>query len=550
MTLKILAVSAEAFPLAKTGGLGDAVSGLAHALGGEGLGVTLLLPAYPGTMSQLRAPREVAVFDDLPGGQARLIAGHCPELDLPVLLLRNDALYDRPGLYLSPQGEVYEDNHIRFAALAHAAARIARGMEGVARPNIVHAHDWHAALTPFLMRQLGVYDVKTVLTLHNLAFQGNFPVACRSEIGVQATENAANALEIYDQINFLAAGIRCADLITVVSHHYAREILTPEFGCGLQELLRGRRDDIISIPNGIDTTEWDPQADRYLRGRPFNAFQLGNKAVCKAELQRAFGLPVDQGATLMAMCSRLTTQKMADIAAEAIPVALQAHPALQVCVMGQGDKGLEHVLRDMAREYPGRCAVWIGFDESRSHLLHAGADILLHGSRFEPFGLTPLYSMRYGTIPIGSRVGGMVDTILDPGPGVPPGAMRTATGVLFRGDTVQDMARAIARAMSLRGRPDIWRAMQTNGMRTDFSWRKASPAYMAAYQCLRPDVPMGRVPEKQRRTLFGPRVLQPGRGYAGVMGPAAPSGVASAMSRQRRSSQDIGVIGGREATVG
>ncbi|TEA77245.1 glycogen synthase GlgA [Allopusillimonas ginsengisoli] len=541
-------MSAEAFPLAKTGGLGDAVSGLAHALSTEGLGVTLLLPAYPGTVSRLRAPRELAVLDGLPGGRASLIGGHCLEIDLPVLLLQNDALYNRTGLYLSPEGDVYGDNHVRFAALSHAAARIAGGIDGIARPHIVHAHDWHAALAPLLIRQQGLDDVKTVLTLHNLAFQGNFPLGSLQDLCMGDEPAACSALELYDQINFLSAGIRCADLITVVSHNYAREILTPEFGCGLQDLLRSRRDDIVSIPNGIDTTEWDPQADRYLRGHPFNAFQLGNKAVCKYELQRAFGLQARADATLMVMCSRLTTQKMADLAAEAIPQALEAHPELQVCVMGQGDKGLEHALRTMAQAYPGRCAVWIGFDEARSHLLHAGADILLHGSRFEPFGLTPLYSMRYGTIPIGSRVGGMVDTILDPGPGVPPGAMRTATGVLFRGETAQDMVRAVARAMSLHRLPDVWRAMQVNGMRADFSWRTASPAYMAAYQSLRPDVIMGRIPEKQRRTLFGPRILQPGRTLAGPAGANATLGVANAMTR-RRSSQDSGTIGGREISA-
>lgn len=548
MTLNILAVSAEGYPLAKTGGLGDAVSGLAHALGQDGVSVTLLLPAYPGTLEQLSTPREVAVIEDLPGGPAVLVAGHCPALNLQVLLLQNDRLFDRDGLYVSPEGEVFADNHVRFAALSCAAALIAQGVDGIARPHIVHAHDWHAALVPLYMRRLGITDVKSVLTLHNLAFQGNFPRECREEIGLALRQgDQSDELDMYDQINFLAAGIRTADIITVVSHNYAREILTPEFGCGLQGLLQGRHADIVSIPNGIDTAEWDPQSDPHLRGHPYSALKMENKKVCKAALQRKFGLAEDADAVLMVMCSRLTTQKMADLAAEAIPAALAAHPGLQVCVMGQGDKALEHSLRDMALAYPGRCAVWIGFDEARSHLLHAGGDILLHGSRFEPFGLTPLYSMRYGTIPIGSRVGGMVDTILDPGPGVPPTAMRTATGVLFRGESPAAMVDAIARTLSLRKLPEIWRSMQSNGMRTDFSWRRATPAYIAAYQSLRPDVSVGRIPEIQRRPFFGPRPLLPSRMAASA--PQVGRNPVGAMRKRGSTGQVVRLIGGREVIV-
>ncbi|SHH42274.1 glycogen synthase GlgA [Pollutimonas bauzanensis] len=524
MALRILAVTSEAFPLAKTGGLGDAVSGLALSVNESGAQVTLLLPAYPSAMAHVSHVTEVAALSGLPGGDAVLLGAYCPELGVQALLLKNDALYDREGYYVAPDGAEYPDNGIRFAALAHAAARIAQGIEGQPRPHIVHAHDWHAALTPLLMHQMQIKDVKSVLTLHNIAFQGVFPMGLADALGIAPRYCTGEGLEFWGQLNFLKAGIRYADLITVVSHNYAREILTPKFGCGLEGVLAARGGDLISIPNGIDTTLWNPQADAYLRGRGFTAEHLGNKALCKGELQRAFGLQEDPHATLMAMGSRLTTQKMADLAAVAIPAALDAHSGLQACIIGQGDHGLEAALRDVAQRYPGRCGVHIGFDEGQAHLLHAGADILLHGSRFEPFGLTPLYSMRYGTIPVASKVGGMADTIIDPGLDRPIGAMQAATGILFEGEQPRDMALALDRAMGLRAHPEIWHAMQVNGMRSDFSWAKAAPAYLSAYQALCPNIALDRIPER-RRSLAPVRIGQMPRANPALA--AARSGLAA-----------------------
>jgi starch synthase len=547
VALNILAVSSEAFPLAKTGGLGDAVSGLSQSLGDCGVRVTLLLPAYPDALNHVRHVRRVAVLQGLPGGDAVLLAAECPELKLPVLLLKNDALYDREGLYSAPDGTDYEDNAIRFAALAHAAAQVARGLDTIARPHIVHAHDWHAALVPLLMHQLGVEDVKTVLTLHNVAFQGVFPMALAEKLGLAERYCNGAGMEFWGQLNFLKAGIRYADLVTVVSQNYAREILTPKFGCGLEGVLAERRGDLVSIPNGIDTALWNPQADEYLHGYGFSADNLANKAVCKRELQRSFGLAQTPGATVMAMGSRLTSQKMADVAVEAIPIALDKHPKLQACVIGQGDKKLERALVEVAQRYPGRCSVHIGFDEAQAHLLHAGADVLLHGSRFEPFGLTPLYSMRYGTVPVGSRVGGMADTILDPGMHRPANAMRSATGILFEGDHPRDMALAIDRAMALRAMPDIWSAMQSNGMRADFSWAKTAPSYLSVYQSLRPDVSLGRIPERYRSILPG-RVWQPAAANAALVG-YLPETAGGALGRRLRKDAQAASTAGHEASA-
>jgi starch synthase len=487
-TTKILIVAAEAFPLAKTGGLGDAITGMARALTQAQTPPTLLLPAYRGVARRLTNPRPVAALTGLPGGNARLLAGVCPQSGLSFLLLENDALYDRPGLYLDENGNEHADNGLRYAALAHAAVRIAQGLPGVPRPDVVHAHDWHAALTPMLLRAAGVHAVKSVLTIHNLAFQGQMPVDDAERLGIPAAYRGESGALAWGRLNFMKAGIRYADRVTTVSHCYAREILTPEFGCGLEAALRerDRTGDLLAIPNGIDAELWDPARDRHLGPLRYTPADLANKRLCKAAAQHEFGLQADPDAALMILCSRLTGQKMADVAAQALPQALDAHPELQVAVLGQGERHLEAALLDLAARYPRRCAVRIGYDEAGAHRLHAGGDVLLHGSRFEPFGLTPLYAMRYGTLPIGSRVGGMADTIEDPGPELPLAAMATATGVLFDGCDPADMTAAISRALHLRQHGTLWRAMQRNAMTTDFSWRPAVAAYQTLFRELAP----------------------------------------------------------------
>jgi len=502
VALKILAVTSEAFPLAKTGGLGDAVSGMAGAIDAMGTDLTIMLPAYRGVRKRLAHAQWLGRLNGLPGGDAHLVGGYCPESGLKILLLENDALYDREGLYLDAAGVEYPDSALRFAALSLAAARVAAGVSGVPVPDVLHAHDWHAALAPLALRQFGVTGVRSVLTLHNVAFQGCYAAGMADQTGIEPSLWASGGLLRGDCINFLHAGIACADKITVVSTNYAQEILTPEFGCGLDGLLRARRADLLAIPNGIDASLWNPASDTYLRGCHFDVGDLRNKALCKRQLQAKFGLNESPRTTLLAMGSRLTGQKMADVAVHALSRALQAHPELQVCVIGCGEKDIEARMRELAERHPGRCAVHIGYSEDIAHLLHAGADVLLHGSRFEPFGLTPLYAMRYGTIPIGSRVGGMVDTIDDPGWTAGDEAMCAATGLLFQGDGEDDMCAAIDRAMRLRGSQTIWRRMQRNAMRKDFSWERAAPAYVQCYQALCHEVE----PMEQRQGSARPSV--------------------------------------------
>ncbi|WP_156414348.1 glycogen synthase GlgA [Bordetella sp. N] len=486
--MKILAVTSEAFPLAKTGGLGDAVSGMARALhAAPGASIGILMPAYRGVLEQLPNAREVARFTDLPGGPARLLMAPCAALGgVPVLLLQNDALYDRDHLYVDASGREFADNPLRFGALAHAAVQIAAGRTRLPRPDIVHAHDWHAGLVPLLLREAGLHDVKSVLTIHNMAFQGVYDMDWAESLGVPEKYLTWDGAEFWGKLSFMKAGLRYADRITTVSYTYAREILTERFGCGLQGLLAARQHELLPVPNGIDAREWDPATDPHLGIYRYSAGEMANKSRNKCELQRRFGLNIDSNAPLLVMGSRLTHQKMADVALHAVQRALDDHPELQVAVLGQGEHALEQEFQRLPHRYPGRCGVRIGFDEDAAHKLHAGADMLLHGSRFEPFGLTPLYAMRYGTIPIGSCVGGMADTISDMGASAGRDAMRSATGVLFDGETVDAMAAAITRTLGLYRRPEIWRAMQHRAMSTDFSWERAAPLYLTLYRSIQP----------------------------------------------------------------
>ena len=511
--IRTLMVAAEAYPLAKTGGLGDAVTGMACAMAQAGIDIDLLLPAYRDVLDRLGGARTVATLEGLPGGPASLVHGVCKASGLSILALRNDALYGREGLYVDDEGNEYADNAIRFAALSHAAVHVARGVPGVPTPHLVHAHDWHAGLVPLLLHAAGVSQVKSVLTLHNLAFQGLFGMEHADAIGLPEAYRGESGAQAWGRINYLKAGIRHADRVTTVSRNYAREILTPAFGCGLDPILKERGNDLLAIANGIDDHTWNPARDPVLGERCYDARDVRNKALCKQALQREFGLEQDPGRVVLGMGSRLTHQKMADVVVHALPLALDAHPELQVAIIGRGDHAIERALVDVAQRYPGRCGVHVGYDEDSGHRLHAGADALLHGSRFEPFGLTPLYAMRYGTIPIGSRLGGMVDTIADPGASSHDEAMRSATGVLFDGDHPQAMAEAIGRALRLHARPAVWRAMQRNGMTTDFSWRSAVEPYARLFREL-----AGALPDAGRvRTLVRP-VAAPG-----LMPVASPS---------------------------
>ncbi|MGA2552635.1 MAG: glycogen synthase GlgA [Burkholderiaceae bacterium] len=480
MTLHVLFVAAEAYPLAKTGGLADVVGGLASALERRAVKVTILMPGYPGAIEDAEDLNLIDAIEGLPGGPAELLLGRMPDSKASVLLLRNDALYRRPGhLYIDSLGRDFSDNALRFGALAHAASLVARGHTHFGRPDLVHAHDWHAGLVPLLLRASGDSAIPTLLTIHNLAFQGNFPIELAPNLGIGAELLTPDGIEFWGQMSFLKAGVRYSDRLSTVSHAYAKEILTPEFGCGFEGLLEDRRNDLVGIPNGVNTEVWNPARDPLIAAR-FDALDRSGKAVCKTALQSLFGLDSDPNGPLLAIGSRLTGQKMADIALVALEGLLLEHTGLQVAVLGTGDREYETRFRELAEHFPSRVGVHIGYDEKLAHSLHAGADMLLHGSRYEPFGLTPLYAMRYGTIPIASRVGGLGDSIIDRGEQDDPAA--NATGILFEGADVAAMTRAVRRALDTFAHPGAWRALQMAGMRADFGWEQSALAYRELYE--------------------------------------------------------------------
>lgn len=482
---RVLLVASEAVPLVKTGGLADVITALAAVLVEHGVDATILMPAYPAAVERASSLRQVGqLFDDLPGGSGRLLLGTLPGSPVSVLLLDTERFARRSGdPYVDEHGNEYEDNALAFGDLAEVAARICAGQTMVPAPHVVHANDWHAGLVPLLLRVRGITGVGSALTIHNLAFQGNVDMSLAGRLGVPADMLHADGVEFWGKLSFMKAGILCADRITAVSDTYAEEILTPRFGHGLDGLLGSRRDALLAIPNGVDTAVWNPARDT-LTARPFSITDMAGKAACKRDLQRQFGLPVEPFAPLLALGSRMTHQKMADVALDALPRLLERHPRLQVVVLGRGDHGYESRFQQLAAEYPARFAVHVGYDEKLAHALHAGADMLLHGTRFEPFGLTPIYAMLYGTIPVASRVGGLCDTVADAGAADAPN--ESANGVLFDGDGADDMSAAVDRALALFAQTRHWQRLQRNAMQADFSWYGPARKYLRMYADIAP----------------------------------------------------------------
>jgi starch synthase len=516
LSLNVLLVASEAVPLAKTGGLGDMVSAYAAALREAGVDAMILIPAYPKALQTVDGLQKVSSVTGLPGGDGALYRGRMPDTGVPVILLRMDHLYAREGLYQDAKGRDYEDNAIRFASLSAAAVKIAEGIRGLKKPDIVHAHDWHSGLTPLLMKRAGMH-AKSVFTIHNLAFQGNYSLSLGAALGVPAKWLAPaltepQSIEFYGALSLMKAGIVHADHVATVSETYAREILTPRFGHLMEGVLQSCAGKLSGIINGIDVNTWDPKSDTQI-AHNYCFDDMRGKHACKRELQQMFGLPTDPFAPVIALGSRMTSQKMADVAVEAIPALLEQHPRLQIAVLGKGETHIETAFQRLARTWPDRVGVYIGFDERRAHVLHAGADILLHGSRFEPCGLTQIYAMRYGTLPVASRVGGLADTIVDAAEASghqagfqasPPGGfegatfLRPATGFLFDGDRPQDVIAAATRAIDAFMRPQQWRTLQRNAMARDYGWNHAVAKYVQLYAGLT-DARPAKAPLRTRR---------------------------------------------------
>ncbi|MFY7974885.1 MAG: glycogen synthase GlgA [Rubrivivax sp.] len=471
--MKVLHVAAEVFPLIKTGGLADVVAALPVALAEQGADVRLLLPGYPMVLDAVQGVRTVidigACFGAL---RVRLLLARMPGTGLQVYVIDAPYLYRRSGgPYQAQDGEEWADNLQRFALLGWVAAHLAGGeVDSQWAPQIVHAHDWHAAMACAYVAEHPSRTAATVFTVHNLAFQGLFPMTDWNLLGLSSRWMSPQGLEYHGQLSFMKAGLQCADKVTTVSPSYAREIATHDYGCGLDGVIRGRGADVVGILNGIDEALWNPATDPAIATR-YDAERLAGKRECRRALQAELGLALDDDALLITVVSRLSAQKGLDLVLAALPELLR-DGRVQLAVQGTGEPALEAAFRMAQAAQPGRVQVRIGYDESRAHRLIAGADAIAVPSRFEPCGLTQLYGLRYGTLPIVRHVGGLADTVTD---GV--------TGFAFDAATPAAFERAVQRALDTRGCGDgAWARMVGAAMAAHFGWDGPASGYMGLYQ--------------------------------------------------------------------
>ena len=392
-------------------------------------------------------------------------------------------LYRRNGNpYLDSTRSEWPDNLQRFALLGWIAAHLAAGeLDAGWSPDVLHAHDWHAAMACAYVRCHPSPGLATIFTIHNLAYQGLFPVDDFHLLGLPSRVMVSQGLEFHGQLSFMKAGLKFADRVTTVSPNYAREIATEEFGVGLDGVIRARGGHVSGILNGVDGAVWNPAHDAHI-ATPFSAQSLDGKAACKAALQKELGLRVDAHALLFALVSRLTSQKGLDLVLQALPDAMlgSAEGCIQLAVQGNGDPELEAAFLAAAAAYPGQVAVRMRYDEPLAHRMIAGADAMLVPSRFEPCGLTQLYALRYGTVPLVRRVGGLADTVVDATPDAIDADV--ATGFMFGPATSRALGQAIVQALQAYRKPQLWRQLALRGMAQNFSWEAAARQYLALYE--------------------------------------------------------------------
>lgn len=471
IVMKILSISSELFPLVKTGGLGDVAGALPKALAELGEDIRVMVPGYRQVFDAMEPPSNwIPLGNPLGAGEARLGLGRLPGANLPVWVVECPDLYDRPGgVYLNPEGRNWPDNYLRFAMLARAAAMVcdAGALMGW-RPDIVHAHDWQAGLVPAYLSLRGGRRPASVFTIHNIGFAGLFPADALSAVGLPKECYSQDGIEFFHQLSYLKAGIQYSDHITTVSPTYAKEILAEEGGMGFSGVLATKQTSLSGILNGIDTQVWNP-ADDPLIARPYDAVRITGKQANKAALQKEAGLEVGRDVPLMGIISRFTTQKGLDLMLQALPKILAQ--GVQMVVLGSGDPEQERALAAAAKTHPGRIHLQIGYDEGLAHRIQAGCDMLLMPSRFEPCGLTQLYALRYGALPIVRRTGGLADTVVD------VADQKGSTGFVFEKATAAQLVGAVTRAVALYRQPKKWRIVQRRAMKRDFSWQLSARRY-------------------------------------------------------------------------
>jgi starch synthase len=482
--LHVVMVSSEVVPFSKTGGLADVVGGLSSALARLGHEVSVITPLY-GSVDRERL-RPSAIELTVPLGDQVVLSDVWESRAgsrLTTLFLDVPEAFDRPGLY-GERGVDYPDNARRFSLLCRGALQWLATQKRP--PEIVHAHDWQAALMPLYLKSLLANDprfaaMRSLLTVHNLAYQGLFDPAELTVTGLKPELFTPRYLEFFGSLSFLKGGIVAADALTTVSPTYAREILSADLGCGLEGVLQDRSEDLHGILNGIDTCEWSPETDEYLPVR-YRAGAMQGKGKCKRALQEEFGLPVCSDRPLIGMVTRLVPQKGIDMFISAFADLLET--GADWVVLGNGQPELERQLRVLAAAHPERLAVYIGFDNGKSHRVQGGCDYSLMPSRFEPCGLSQLYSLRYGTIPVVRAVGGLADTVIDV-----TSHPDSGTGICFDPPTTVALVDAVRRALALYRKPKVWASLRRRAMQMDFSWERSARSYVDLYKSV-----LGRPP--------------------------------------------------------
>ncbi len=483
--MRVLFASSEVFPLIKTGGLADVSGALPAALVAAGVDMRVLLPGYPAAMDAAEGKRQVAGLGDPLGigAESRLVSARIPGSGVPVWLVDCPALYDRPGgPYQDAAGRDYPDNVLRFGLLSLTAARLCSDDSPLKwRPQVLHANDWQTGLAAAYLRAWGEADRPgTLFTIHNIAYQGQFPAESVARLGLPPEQYQVDGLEYYDTLSFLKAGLFYSDRLTTVSRRYAKEIQAAPFGCGLEGLLATRSGDLTGILNGADYSVWNPATDDLVAHRFAAADHVAGKAVNKAALQAELGLDVNPDAPLFVIVSRLNLLKGMDMVLGVLPAILRLGG--QLAVVGTGDRALEEAFQAAAAHNPGQTAVRTCYSERLAHQLMAAGDILLMPSRFEPCGLTQFYAFRYGTVPVAHAAGGLADTVTDTT--YDTMMTGTATGFVFEHANVGALQWCIERALDTFARKDDWRRLQAACVVQDFGWDRSAARYAELYGCL------------------------------------------------------------------
>lgn len=474
---KVLFATSEMHPLIKTGGLGDVAGALPLELAHLGHEVPIILPAYPACKTRLDNLTEIARLQpSLEAEPVRILESRLPEGPNPIWLVDSPKHFERPGNpYLDKNGQDWPDNAARFATFCQAIIALVNHPGFNWQPDIIHCNDWQTGLVPALLTRTDRRPA-TIFTLHNLSYQGVFPYENFKALELPSKLWSSAALEFYRRFSFIKGGLIFADWLTTVSPTYAREILTPAFGCGLDGVLRERAGQLTGILNGASYQCWNPASDTFIEQNYSQASWHG-KALNKLALQRHYGLPQDETIPLLAFVGRLVEQKGIDLIINALPPLFSEK--IQAVFLGEGDKNYEDDLQQLASRYPQQMGISLSYNEQLAHSTQAGADIFLMPSRFEPCGLTQLYALRYGTVPVVRNTGGLADTVVDATEENLQQGL--ATGFAFEESTASSLLTAIRRALALYHQRQQWRKLALNGMAQDFSWQISAKAYLNLY---------------------------------------------------------------------